>query len=250
MIFAAGLGTRLKPITDTIPKALLPLNGKPLLQYQIEKLSMAGITDIVINVHHFADKIIEYLRGNDNFGCRIAVSDERVRLLDTGGGLLYAKHLLEGEQPILALNVDIISNIDINEFVGSGLNGVVAKLVVSERKTQRYLLFDKNRMVGWTNISTGEIRPADVDFRGVGLSGLSHLAFSGMQLLSPRVFGLMDEVVRTKGDKFSLIDFYLSICRTETIAAYVPGGYRMMDVGKIDQLSAAEAFVSSLPSDN
>lgn len=246
MIFAAGLGTRLKPITDSIPKALLPLNGKTLLQYQIGRLKAAGITDIVVNVHHFADKIIDYLRVNDNFGCNIIVSDERERLLDTGGGLRYAQSWLDGDEPILAMNVDILSNIDIDEFVKSGLNGAVVRLVVSERQTQRYLLFDGERLVGWTNISTGEVRPADIDLSASRMSSLSKLAFSGMQLLSPQIFGLMDEVVKSKGDKFSLIDLYLSVCTTQNIEAYIPQDYRMMDVGKIDQLSAAEVFASSL----
>lgn len=245
MIFAAGLGTRLKPITDTIPKALLPLGGKTLLQYQIEKLRDAGITDIVINVHHFPDLIITYLQENNCFGCNILVSDERDLLLDTGGGLRKAAPLLGTDEPVLACNVDILSNIDIRQLIATHRPADIATLVVSDRQTQRYLLFDKhNCMIGWTNISTGELRPKELCI--MNYESCIKLAFSGMQILSPRIFSLMDKVVKEKGDKFSLIDLYLSLCPTETIRAYVPQDYRMMDVGKIDQLSLAEQFAESL----
>ena len=172
MIFAAGLGTRLKPLTDTLPKALVPLAGKTLLQWQIERLKAAGITDIVVNVHHFPDMIINYLRENNNFGCRISVSDERDMLLETGGGLRKAKPLLlevgsresgNSNEPILICNVDILSNIDIPTLLNAYNPDEMGVVVVSERDTQRYLLFDEeNRLCGWTNIATGEIRPASL----------------------------------------------------------------------------------------
>ncbi len=245
MIFAAGLGTRLKPITDTIPKALLPLGGKTLLQYQIEKLREAAITDIVINVHHFPDQIISYLEENHGFGCNIQISDERDFLLDTGGGLRKAASLLGTESSILACNVDILSNIDIQAFVASHHANSLATLVVSERDTQRYLLFNQeNKMIGWTNISTGEFRPKEIALKAE--ESYCKLAFSGMQILSPRIFSLMDKVVKEKGDKFSLIDLYLSVCQSETIRAFIPQDYRMMDVGKIAQLREAEIFAESL----
>ena len=139
MIFAAGLGTRLKPLTDTMPKALVPLAGKPLLQWQVEKLRDAGITDITVNVHHFPDMIIDTIRRNNGWGCNISISDERDMLLDTGGGL--KKAVIEG--PILACNVDILSNIDLRTLVSEYERTGVSQLVVSERKTQRYLCFDK-----------------------------------------------------------------------------------------------------------
>lgn len=255
MIFAAGLGTRLKPLTDSMPKALVPLAGKTLLQWQIERLKTAGITDIVVNVHHFPDQIIDYLQDNDNFGCRIQVSDERNALLETGGGLRKARPLLEeggagngGErvaEPILVCNVDILSNIDLHRLISAYREDELGLLVVSERETQRYLLFDEaGRLHGWTNLKTGEVRPAGLD-REKALS-MRCLAFSGMQVLGPRVFDVMDEVVRQKGDKFSLIDLYLTLTECEVLKAYVPNNYRMMDVGKIDQLSDAEAFAESL----
>ena len=274
MIFAAGLGTRLKPLTDTLPKALVPLAGKTLLQWQIERLKAAGITDIVVNVHHFPDMIINYLRDNDNFGCRIAVSDERDMLLETGGGLRKAKSLLLGigsresgnnDEPILICNVDILSNIDLPTLLHAYNPEEMGVVVVSPRETQRYLLFDEtNRLCGWTNIATGEVRPtslvsslnilpptgeADLQAKPtyqLQRSDLSPLAFSGMQVLNPRIFNVMDKVVAEKGDKFSLIDLYLSIAEKEILRAFIPENYRMMDVGKIAQLSEAESFAASL----
>ena len=272
MIFAAGLGTRLKPLTDNMPKALVPLAGKTLLQWQIERLKAAGITDIVVNVHHFPDMIINYLRDNDNFGCRIAVSDERDMLLETGGGLRKAKELLTSSpnsliasSPILICNVDILSNIDLHALLHAYNPEEMGVVVVSPRDTQRYLLFDNtNRLCGWTNIATGEIRPAslvsslnilpptgEADLQAkptyqLQRSDLSPLAFSGMQVLNPRIFEVMDKVVAEKGDKFSLIDLYLSIAEKEILRAFIPENYRMMDVGKIAQLSEAESFAASL----
>lgn len=241
MIFAAGLGTRLKPLTDTMPKALVPLAGKPLLQWQVERLREAGITDIVVNVHHFPDMIMNAVRANDGWGCHIRISDERDCLLETGGGLRKAKELLGTSEPVLACNVDILSNIDLPSL-RDAYTDELGLLVVSERATQRYLLFDDDaRLRGWTNIATGEVRPA-----GLVADPYRRLAFSGMQILSPRIFEKMDRVVAEKGERFSLIDLYLSLCETETLRAYVPRDYRMMDVGKINQLSEAEQFAGSL----
>ena len=228
MIFAAGLGTRLKPLTDTMPKALVPLAGKSLLQWQVEKLREAGITDIIVNVHHFPDQIIDTIRANQGWGCNIRISDERDMLLDTGGGLKK----VAGEEPILACNVDILSNIDLcalmDSYTGTSL------LVVSERLTQRYLCFDEqDTLCGWTNIKTGELKGHDG----------RHLAFSGMQILSPDALALLDTMPQ---DKFSLIDFYLKIMDQVALKAYVPSNYQMMDVGKIDQIEEAERFAESL----
>ena len=253
MIFAAGLGTRLKPLTDTLPKALVPLAGKTLLQWQIEKLKAAGIRDIVVNIHHFPDMIINYLKDNDNFGCNIQVSDERDMLLETGGGLRKAEALLgsevqefrSSEEGILICNVDILSNIDIPTLLQAYNPNEMGVVVVSPRDTQRYLLFNKeNRLCGWTNIATGEVRGPIADYQSPIAN--RQLAFSGMQVLNPRIFDCMDEVVKQKGEKFSLIDLYLSIAEKEILRAYIPENYRMMDVGKINQLSEAESFASTL----
>lgn len=250
MIFCAGLGTRLKPITDTMPKALVPLAGKPLLQWQVEKLRDAGITDIIVNVHHFPDQIIETVRANDGWGCNITISDERDQLLDTGGGLKkaltpYTLH----PTPILACNVDILSNIDIRALIAEYERTGISQLVVSERKTQRYLCFDeRDYLCGWTNIATGEVRPTNLQS---SISNFQKLAFSGMQILSPETLALLAKMPQ---DKFSLIDFYLSLCEhtpftiyhLPILKAFVPKDYRMMDVGKIDQIAEAEAFAERL----
>ena len=253
MIFSAGLGTRLKPLTDTTPKALIPLAGKTLLQWQIEKLKAAGITDIVVNVHHFAEQVIDYLREHDNFGCNIQVSDERDMLLETGGGLRKAQSLLTSSpdspiasEPILACNADILSNIDIPTLLKAYNPDEMGLVVVSPRETQRYLLFDEdNRLCGWTNVATGEVRGPIANSQSL-ITNKRHLAFSGMQVLNPRIFGCMDKVVKAKGDKFSMIDLYVSIAEKEILRAFIPENYRMMDVGKIDQLSDAEAFATTL----
>ena len=246
MIFAAGLGTRLKPLTDTMPKALVPLAGKPLLQWQVEKLRDAGITDIIVNVHHFPDMIIDAIRANEGWGCHITVSDERNLLLDTGGGLKEAIHRTPytlHHTPILACNVDILSNMDLRALVRAYEQTGISQLVVSERPTQRYLCFDEqDRLCGWTNIATGELKGQDG----------RHLAFSGCQILSPEVLSLLSQM---PDGKFSLIDFYLSLCEQNhtpytihhtPLMAYVPSDYRMMDVGKIDQIEEAERFAQSL----
>ena len=255
MIFAAGLGTRLKPLTDTLPKALVPLAGKTLLQWQIEKLKAAGITDIVVNVHDFPDLIINYLRENNNFGCNIQVSDERDMLLETGGGLRKAKSLLTSfqspesgwpEAPILICNVDILSNIDIPTLLRAYNPNEMGVVVVYPRETQRYLVFDEtHRLCGWTNIATGDIRGPIANTQ-YPIANTQNLAFSGMQVLNPRIFEVMDEVVKEKGDKFSLIDLYVSIAEKEILRAFIPENYRMMDVGKINQLAEAEAFAATL----
>lgn len=252
MIFAAGLGTRLKPLTDTMPKALVPLGGKSLLQWQVEKLRDAGITDIVVNVHHFPDMIIDAIRSHNGWGCTIRISDERDRLLETGGGLRKAESFLrispEGqrdEEPILVCNVDILSNIDLRALMDEWRkveSRCLGLLVVSERDTQRYLLFDEEkRLCGWTNVKTGEVKPA-----GARVENSRLLAFSGMQILSSRIFEKMNGVVAEKGEKFSLIDLYLHLCGEEVFKAYVPANYRMMDVGKIDQIEQAEQFAARL----
>ena len=236
MIFAAGLGTRLKPLTDTMPKALVPLAGKSLLQWQVEKLRDAGITDIIVNVHHFPDQIIEAVRANEGWGCTVSISDERDLLLDTGGGLKKIKNekLRIINEPVLACNVDILSNMDLRALVRAYEKKGVSQLVVSERKTQRYLCFDEqDTLCGWTNIATGELKGKDG----------RHLAFSGLQILSPEVLALLQHYPK---EKFSLIEFYLYCMNELRLQAYVPANYRMMDVGKIDQIDQAERFAQSL----
>lgn len=258
MIFAAGLGTRLKPITDSIPKAMLPIAGKPLLQHQLEKLRDAGLEEIVINVHHFPEQIVSFCREHHDFGLQIHFSDETAQLLETGGGLRKAKDLLRpDEDPILVCNVDILSNIDIAALIRSHTPERLATIVVSARKTQRYFLFNRNgELRGWTNIASGELRPASLRLENplppsanvyfpltdVCDTELFPLAFSGMQIVSPRIF----DVMAPYPEKFSITDFYLDQSASAAIHAFVPTDYRMMDIGKIDHLQEAEAFALSL----
>lgn len=235
MIFAAGLGTRLKPLTDTMPKALVPVAGKPLLQHVIEKLSSAGFDDFVINVHHFADMIEEWA-GQNAQGLSIRFSDERSELLETGGGIRHASPLLEDTDRFLIHNVDILSNVNLSDFWSKG-HDADAVLLVSERVTQRYLLFDDDmRLVGWTNIMTGEVKSP---YPHLDPSKYRKLAFAGIHQMSTSMLPLM----QSWPDKFSIIDFYLKECATRFIRGYVQPGLRLMDVGKLDTLDQADAFV-------
>ena len=222
MIFAAGLGTRLKPLTDTMPKALVRVGGQPLLWHVIMKLKAAGYERMVVNVHHFADQIIDYLQSNDHFGIDIRISDERDGLLETGGGIKKALPLFDPAEPILIHNVDILSNLDL-----SALPTDAPLLVVSQRKTKRYLQFDDEmRLVGWKNIETGEVK---------GREGCS-LAFSGIHMFHPSLAPLLNEWP----DRFPIMDFYLKACADHLIRGYEATDLRLLDVGKLDSLEQAE----------
>ena len=234
LIFAAGLGTRLKPLTDTMPKAMVPVNGKPLVQILIEKLKGIGVTEIVINVHHFAQQIIDFVEANDHFGIDIKFSDETDMLLETGGGLKKAARLFSNDQPILVHNVDILSNADLLSLYN---NAHTTTLLVSQRQTQRYLLLDDtNRLIGWTNIATGEYKSPYSDIKERPARGL---AFSGIQVFHPSLLPLMD----SWEGKFSIIDFYLSICDKVDIRCCLDPQLQLLDVGKLDTIAKAEAFL-------
>ena len=262
MIFAAGLGTRLKPLTDTMPKALVRVGGEPLIKRVILNLAAAGVERIVVNVHHFAGQIIDYLKDNDNFGLDIRISDETAGLLETGGGIKKAAPLFDPAAPILIHNVDILSNVNLSEFYqiasrseeseGGSEKGRVkseesnccgavdAVLLVSWRKTKRYLLFnDDMKLVGWTNIETGEVRSPypDLDPKKCRM-----YAFAGIHALSPRLLKMMDEFP----DRFGIIDFYLKACASHNIKGYVKDDLKLMDIGKLDTLAQAEEFLKEL----
>ena len=241
MIFAAGLGTRLKPLTDTMPKALVPVGGQPLLWHVIQKLKAAGFDRIVINVHHFAQQIVDYLKANNNFNIDIRISDETEMLLETGGGIKKALPLFDSQSPILIHNVDILSNIDLAVIYDEAQqSNVDALLMVSWRKTKRYLLFDEEMILdGWTNIETGEIRSP---YPAINPSDLKQLAFSGIHIISPHVFPLFQEMP----ERFGIIDFYLKYCHQCAFMGKEMKDLRLMDVGKIDTLSEAEQFIQAL----
>ena len=235
LIFAAGLGTRLKPLTDTMPKAMVPVNGKPLVQILIEKLKSIGVTEIVINVHHFAQQIIDFVEANDSFGIDIKFSDETDMLLETGGGLKKAARLFSNDKPILVHNVDILSNADLLSLYN---NATSTTLLVSQRNTQRYLLFDKDdRLVGWTNIATGVEN--NCQLLTVNCQ-LNKYAFSGIQVFHPSLLPLMD----SWQGKFSIIDFYLSICDKVDIKCHFDPQLQLLDVGKLDSIVKAEEFLA------
>ena len=241
MIFAAGLGTRLKPLTDHMPKALVEVDGQPLLERVIKRLADGNFDHLVVNVHHFSGQIIDFLRDHDNFGLDIQVSDETDALLDTGGGIRKAQQLFDLRYPILIHNVDILTNIDLSAFVACGADAD-ALLLVSNRSTTRYLLFDDDmRLVGWTNISTGEVRSP---YSHLDVESCHRLAFSGIHLFSPRLLPVLD-IMQT--DDFSIIDFYLRICREHNIRGYNAHNLQLLDVGKQDTLAQAEDFIRQMP---
>ena len=242
MIFAAGLGTRLKPITDTMPKALVPVGGEPLLHHVICKLRDAGYTHLVVNVHHFAGQIREYLATHD-FGVSIAISDESAQLLETGGGIAHAAPLLlPSEDPILIHNVDILSNLDLAWFRSEVRPSALSTLLVSERETSRYLLFGEDmRLMGWTNVTTGEVRSP---FPAEALADCRKLAFSGIHNVSPAIFPAFVEAGFT--GRFPIMDFYIQQCARYPIYGVLAPSLQLVDVGKLDSLSQAEALFRTL----
>lgn len=257
MIFAAGLGTRLKPLTDTLPKALVPVGGRPLLEHLLLKLKAAGFNEVVINIHHFAGKIREFVKDNGYFGMKIYFSDETGLLRETGGGIKYAAALLNDGEPFLVHNVDILSNLDLEAFCQAHLASSIsvdtplATLLVSGRETSRYFLFDTdNNLVGWTDISSGEVKSPFAELcrapsgefdceRFLQENQLKRYAFAGTHVISPEVFRLMQHWP----EKFSIVDFYLSLADKYIIKAYVKEDLILVDVGKASSLQAAEAFL-------
>lgn len=236
MIFAAGLGTRLKPLTDSKPKALVEIDGKPLLEHVITKLTAAGFDEIIINIHHFAGQIIDFIRQKNNFGVRLEISDERQMLLDTGGGIQKAAWFFDDDKPFLVHNVDILSDIDLQSLYKNHLEtGAEATLAVSNRTTSRYLFFDPAmRMRGWINEATGEVKPT-----GTAINpNWRKLAFSGIHVISPSLLQKM-----TTG-KYSIIDFYLSCVNDSYLAGFHQENARIIDVGKLQSIKEAEEFMS------
>lgn len=242
MIFAAGLGTRLKPLTDHMPKALVPVAGRPMLEHVILKLKAAGFNELVINIHHFGEQILDFLRANQNFGLTIHISDERDCLLDTGGGIRKAEPFFRGNEPFLVHNVDILSDTDLKAlYEYHRQSGNDATLLASRRKTIRYLLFDdEKRLCGWINKDTLQTKP-----EGFAYNPEHHreYAFSGIHVISPSLFHYMDE--RWTG-KFSIMDFYLQTCHEARIGGRLTDTLRLIDIGKPETLTQAEEFLASL----
>jgi len=240
MIFAAGLGTRLRPITNTIPKALVPVGGRPLIAHVLERLRAAGFTRVVVNVHHFAQQIVDYLDANYKGVIDIAISDESDRLLDTGGGIKKARSLFDTSRPVLIHNVDIMSNADLAalyDTVDCRASRPDAALLVSWRQTKRYLLFDdKQCLRAWMNIQTGEVKcPREFT---PDVARLTQLAFSGIHVMAPQALEGLDDMP----ERFNIIDFYLKHCRDMAFMACRQEGLKLLDVGKIETLDMAELF--------
>lgn len=237
MIFAAGLGTRLKPLTDRMPKALVPVAGKPMLEHVIGKLKASGFDEIVINVHHFANQIIDFLKANDNFGIRIWISDETEELLDTGGGIKKAAPYFD--EPFLIHNADILSNVDLKALYDYHCKSENdATLLVSTRKTVRHLLFDENnRLQGWVNKDTLQTKPEGFVYQP---EVQKEYAFGGIHVISPTLFNYMGDEWT---GKFPLMDFYLQTCHEASLGSYVKEDLQLLDIGKLDTLAKAEEFI-------
>lgn len=242
LVFAAGLGTRLRPLTDHMPKALVPVGGKPMLERVILRLKEAGCNDITINIHHFGEQIIDFVQANQSFGIDIHFSDERRELLDTGGGIRKARTFLEGSEPFIVHNADILTDVNLKDLYEFHLRQQAdATLLVGHRETSRYLVFNQeNLLCGWMNKSTGETRPD-----GFSLTPDVHrlYAFGGVHVFSPSLFSAMDSP-RWEG-KFSIIPFYLSVCRQARITGYRPLRLQWFDIGKPDTLEKAEKWTQS-----
>jgi MurNAc alpha-1-phosphate uridylyltransferase len=233
MILAAGLGTRLKPWTDFHPKALACVNGKPLLQHNIEYLQKFGITDVIVNVHHFADQIIGEIEKQEGWGSNIAISDESDVVLETGGGLINA-HWYFDEEDFVLMNVDILTDLDLQAMVDyHQRHQPLATLAVTNRTSSRYLLFDEmNTLCGWRNEKTGEEK------RSNDHPVLTQKAFSGLQVVNPAIFRYI-----TQRGKFSLIDAYLQLAQEHPIPYFDHSGGKFIDVGRPEAIEqAAELF--------
>ena len=233
MIFAAGLGTRFKPWTDAHPKALALVNGKSLLQRNIEYLQKYGITEVVVNVHHFADQIVEAVQQNNGWGSKILISDETAEVLETGGGLLKARHLLEGDEPFVTVNADILTDLSIKRLLDYHKDyKPLVSFGVTKRKTSRYFLFDEyDRLCGWRNKKNGD------EILAIAKPGLEERAYSCVVVFEPAIFSLIPQ----RG-KFSIVETYLSLAKDHLILGYDHTGDKFADVGKPESVATAEVL--------
>ena len=233
IIFSAGLGTRFKPWTDSHPKALAVVNGKSLLQRNIEYLQSYGIQDVVVNIHHFPEQIIAAVKENNGWGSNVIISDESDAVLETGGGLVKARKLLDGDRPFISLNVDILTNLDLNKLMAfHQQHQPLVTFGVTNRKSSRVLLFDENnRLCGWKNVQTGEEKIA------IPKPHLTAKAYSCVVIYEPRIFSL----IRQRG-KFSIMDTYLDLAAEHVILGYDHSGDKLVDVGKPESVAVAAAL--------
>ncbi|MFN8282621.1 MAG: nucleotidyltransferase family protein [Chitinophagales bacterium] len=260
MIFAAGLGTRLKPLTDNCPKALIPVGSKPMLQIVIEQLKKHGFNEIILNVHYLAEQIYDFIEKNNQFDISIRFSDETDELLETGGGLWKARHFFDDGKPFLLCNADVLTNINLEKLYNAHLqNNAISTLAVRERNSSRYLLFDDNDILfGWENVKTEEVKiprkiPRHCE-RSEAISTekedsfvprhdvpypLHEKAFSGYHIISPKIF----ETCKRDG-VFSMVDWYLDICNEHTIKCFHHQEDIWIDIGSIEQLEKAKEAIN------
>jgi NDP-sugar pyrophosphorylase family protein len=238
MIFAAGLGTRMKPLTDHLPKALVPVNNTPLLELVIRRLMYFGIQDIIINVHYEAQQVEDFLAKKNNFGINIAISDERAKVLETGGGLKKAQWFFEDKKPFLVCNTDILCDIDLRDLYEQHLdNQTIATLAVQQRSTSRYFLFDdKKNLSGWLNTKSGEVKLCRKES-----DCLKMLAFSSFQIFEHRIFDYMP----ADKEVFSTVDLFLDIAQKELIKGYEHQA-NWLDVGTPQNISDAETLLKKI----
>jgi NDP-sugar pyrophosphorylase family protein len=231
MIFAAGLGTRLYPLTKDRPKALVEINGKPMIGHLIHKLHAFGFAEFVVNVHHFADKLIAYLQSEEFSDYQISISNESEKLLDTGGALIKARNLLKGDTPVLLHNVDIWTDMNYADLLQAhNTSQAIATLAVRDRETSRYLLFnDNSELVGWKNIKTGEVRSVNP------CNKPRQFAFSGIQVISQAFLNSL-----TGQGKFSIIESYLTMAKSKQIKAFLHQTDFWMDIGKPEAIDYFE----------
>ena len=232
MIFAAGLGTRFKPWTDKHPKALALVNGKTLLQRNVEYLQKFGITDVIVNVHHFPEQIIDTIEKNKGWGSHITISDEKGEVLETGGGLKRAKTFFDDDEPFVTINVDILTDFDLNKLLAfHNQKKPLISFGVTDRKTSRYFLFDEDmRLCGWENTNTAEKRIS------IEKNGLQQKAYSCIVVFDPKVFKLIKQ-----NGKFSLVEVYLDLAKDHSILGYDHTGDILVDVGKPESVAIAES---------
>ena len=238
MILAAGMGTRLQPLTLTKPKALVEVKGIPMLEIIIKRLIKYGFTDLIINVHHFAEQIIDFLEAKHNFGISITISDETGLLLDTGGGLLKAKHFFNDGKPFLVHNVDILTNFNLNDLYNFHLERQpLTTLAVKDRSTSRSFLVNTNQeLCGWKNNQTGKTIIA----KGLEKE-LLQIAFSCVHVMSPKIFDYITET-----GAFSIMETYLRLAQNHTILTWSHHNDVWFDLGRIENLKEAEQYMDKI----
>lgn len=238
IIFAAGLGSRLKPWTDKHPKALAPVNGKSLLERNVLYLQQFGIRELIVNVHHFADQIVQAITDNHGWGSAITISDETDQVLETGGGLQKAGWYFKEETDFVVMNVDILTNLNLGDMIAAHQRSAcLATLAVTERSTSRYFLFNpKGELCGWRNVQTGEEKPAQLASHP-DYAALQQKAFSGIHVINSSIFSKMQQQ-----GKFSMVEVYLDLMQNNSIQCFDHSQSKFIDVGKPESVAKAEAL--------